>query len=79
MSGLGAIAISTAPILGGALLAGACPHRTKARIASPRRFIEDASSSSSSTHCATTTCAPCTAQRTWREHLVHGRRGSCSS
>jgi hypothetical protein len=34
---------------------------------------------SSSTHCATTTCAPCTAHRTRREHMVHGRRGSCTS
>jgi hypothetical protein len=37
------------------------------------------SSSSSSTHCATTTSAPCTAHPARREHMVHGRRGSCSS
>ena len=49
-------------------------NRNIGAVAAARRQLELVFS-----HCATTTSAPCTALRRRREHMVHGRRGSCSS
>jgi len=49
-------------------------NRNIGAVAAARRQLELVFS-----HCATTTSAPCTALRRRREHMVHGRRGSCRS